>query len=139
MRPIDIPMLFTTHLACPPGRYVRRSFESAPVSKKSTADASRDATSWAAISDERLKKNIKPLSVLDHLKGGVAFSFDWKDDGRHEAVDVVAAAPAEDVSRPSHTHEGQGRHVSASSKIRWASSRCRVCANSWSESKSWKV
>ena len=42
------------------------------------------ATSWAAFSDESLKRNILPKSVLDRLTANVAYSYNWRDSDRHE-------------------------------------------------------
>lgn len=46
-------------------------------------------TSWSAGSDVRLKKNIKPISVLDKLEHFRAVAFDWKETGKHD-LGVIA-------------------------------------------------
>ncbi|MGD9728689.1 MAG: tail fiber domain-containing protein [Nitrospiraceae bacterium] len=46
-------------------------------------------TTWTAGSDVRLKKNIKPITVLDKLAKFRAVSFDWKETGKHD-LGVIA-------------------------------------------------
>ena len=46
-------------------------------------------TTWASVSDARLKDNISEYSVLDRLDDYRAVEFDWKDGGAHD-VGVMA-------------------------------------------------
>jgi hypothetical protein len=67
--------------------------------------ASQAATSWTAVSDRRVKTDIKTLSVLDRLEGFNAVSYTNKLTGARE-IGVIAQ---DEIARaPEFVHEGSG-------------------------------
>jgi hypothetical protein len=56
--------------------------------------ASQSATSWSALSDERLKENVEPLAVLDMLAGFRAVRYTMKTTGEVE-LGIIAQEQVE--------------------------------------------